>query len=375
MKKFLCHALRPALSALCICAFVVYFCLHNRANASGSKPADAGAAPMSCVPQLSGQGSYDDGVQTSVAAHSSGLILEFHKPGAVQPGAMWYRVGSFEETGVTWGGSHLIDAAGDWPAAVISKEGYVLLVYSKPLGTWWPNDSDIFYKVGTIDPYGGVDQSITWQTESIFWDAGHRPSISMNQNGVIVGVHEPGRGGDGIYYRVGHLANPAGGDFTVQWDSGPWGIRYETGINPAIAINNFNEVVAVHQVPGEALLHYRRGTVSGGAINFGGTRRYDNHAERPEVALLDSGVVLEVHGKGGLISRTGTLSLSNSEEIEWAEPVKIDDRANGWFLGLAANETDVIVTYDRYVLPGKILEAAVGKICEAPQNRWNSHTR
>jgi len=51
------------------------------------------------------------------------------------------------------------------------------------------------------------------------------------------------------------------------------------------------QVVAVHQVPGEALLHYRRGTLSGGGIQFGDSKRYDNYAERPAIALLDSGLV------------------------------------------------------------------------------------
>jgi hypothetical protein len=50
-------------------------------------------------------------------------------------------------------------------------------------------------------------------------------------------------------------------------------------INPHIAINNHNQVVEVHQV----------------------------------------------HSLGGLISRTGILSLSNAEEIEWADPAKINE--------------------------------------------------
>jgi hypothetical protein len=58
----------------------------------------------------------------------------------------------------------------------------------------------------------------------------------------------------------------------VQWDSGQYGIQYDDGINPHIAINNLNQIVSVHQVPGEPLLHYRRGTVTAGTIHFGGSR-------------------------------------------------------------------------------------------------------
>lgn len=144
---------------------------------------------------------------------------------------------------------------------------------------------------------------------------------------MIVGVHEAGRGGDGIYYRVGHLRNPAGGDYTIQWDSGQWGIKYDMGANPRIAINNHNEVISVHQVPNENLLHYRRGIVSEGTIQFTESMRYDDYATDPSVALLDSGLVLEVHGNRPqgpnrfrrLMSRTGNLSRSDPARVEWAD--------------------------------------------------------
>jgi hypothetical protein len=42
----------------------------------------------------------------------------------------------------------------------------------------------------------------------------------MNDNGLIVGVHETGHASTGMYYRVGHFTNPATWNFTIQWDSG-----------------------------------------------------------------------------------------------------------------------------------------------------------
>jgi hypothetical protein len=96
-----------------------------------------------------------------------------------------------------------------------------------------------------------------------------------------------------------------------------------TRINPHIAINNQNQVVEVHQVTGESLLHYRRGTVSDGKITFGASQRYDIDARQPAVALLDSGLVLEVHSSWeDLYSRTGKLDPSNSTLIDWSTPVK-----------------------------------------------------
>jgi hypothetical protein len=131
----------------------------------------------------------------------------------------------------------------------------------------------------------------------------------------------------------------------MQWDSGPWGIYYDEGINPHISINNKNEVVQVHQVPGEHLLHYRRGVVAGGAILFEPSRRYDNYAEQPAVALLDNGLVLEFHSLGGLIYRTGRLSQSDAEEIEWDEPVKVKSEPDIKYPALAACGTYAVQTH------------------------------
>jgi hypothetical protein len=160
-------------------------------------------------------------------------------------------------------------------------------------------------------------------------------------------VHRTHGSSDALYYRVGHLTNPAGGDYTIQWDSGAWGIEYEIGRSPSIAINNHSQVVEVHQLPGETLLHHRRGTVTGGTIKFAESRRYDNYAEKPSVALLDNGTVLEVHSLGGLISRTGSLSLSNSTDIEWNNPIKLDGDNTIEDARIATNGDFAVQTHSR----------------------------
>jgi hypothetical protein len=149
----------------------------------------------------------------------------------------------------------------------------------------------------------------------------------MNDNGVIVGVHESNAfSGTGLYYRVGQFNNPAAGDYTIAWSSGSTGVNYDDGINPHIAINNQNQVVEVHQVTLESLLHYRRGIVIEGKITFAESQRYDDEALQPAVALLDNGLVLEVHSSGeGLYSRTGKLDPSNSTLIDWSPSVKNAD--------------------------------------------------
>jgi hypothetical protein len=141
------------------------------------------------------------------------------------------------------------------------------------------------------------------------------------------------------------LRNPAGGDYTIAWSSGSTGVKYDDGENPYIAINNHNQVVEVHQVTREDLLHYRRGTVSDGKITFAESRRYENGARQPAVALLDSGLVLEVHIAVDLYSRTGKLDPSNSTLIEWSPSVNHNGGGGGGeYPALATNGKYAFVT-------------------------------
>jgi hypothetical protein len=175
-----------------------------------------------------------------------------------------------------------------------------------------------------------------------FWDAGFHASIAINDNGLIVGVHEAGHNSSGMYYRVGHLLDPAAGKYTMAWDSGSYGIHYNDGINPHISLNDSNEVVEVHQADErEHLLHYFRGTVSGGTIHFAGSQRYDDIATRPAVALTDSGFVVEIHG--GVAGRPGMLSPSDPARIEWSDAARISTK-DGTYPAVATNGTYLVAT-------------------------------
>ena len=293
---------------------------------------------------------YDIGQDPSVAAHPSGLVLEGHRTQAGN--TMWYRLGMLNGTSVTWGGSQRLTATSglqNWPNVAISKEGYVIFVYS--MGDF-KRIGNLYYMVGRIDPNGGTDQSITWLTDELPIDAGFHSSIAINDNGVILLVFESGTGGNGLYYRVGHLSNPAGGDYTIKWDSGKYGTHYDAGINPHIALNNLNEVVEVHQVSSiDDLLHYRRGTVSGGTINFEGSQRYGTLQSQPAVALLDSGLVLELHAAGSvsegptIYARTGMLNPSNPEIIDWSDSATIGARDDEVYPAVASNGSYAVGTW------------------------------
>jgi hypothetical protein len=294
--------------------------------------------------QWSSAQKYDDGVDSSVTVHPSGLVLEVHQSHALGNRGLWYHVGMLNGTSVSWGGSQSLGSSeGSWPNFAISKEGYVIFVRSSGQ---FKSGSELNYQVGKIDPYGTINQSITWLSHGK-WDAGFHSSIAINDNGIIVGVHETANSSTGLYYRVGHLTDPASGNYSITWDSGQYGVQYDDGINPHIALNNRNEVVEVHQVNGENLLHYRRGVVlSGGMIDFRGSRRYDNDASRPAVALLDSGLVVELHD--GVWATTGQLSLANPELIDWSSSLVQISNHHGTSPAIATNGSYVVGTWEYY---------------------------
>jgi hypothetical protein len=346
--------------ALILLTLAAFNLVLRTADATDSKSAYAAVAPADCNLEFGHLIQYDNGEQTSVAVNASGLVLEFHK--SQNNAGIWYHFGKVEGASVTWGRSQHAGADGYWPAVAISKEGYVIAVHSNKRQK---SGADLYYQVGKIDPNGDQNQSITWLTGFIHWDRGFHASIAMNDNGVIVGVHETHGSSDSVYYRVGHLRNPAGGDYTVDWDSGSWGMEYESGWNPRIAINNHNQIVEVHRVPGETLLHYRRGTVSGGIITFGDSRRYENYATDPSVALLDSGLVLEVHNdySTGLVSKTGSLSLSNGHDIEWPASKLIDGHTFIYSPAVATNGVYAIETHGVDVDNSLSLRSSVARVC------------
>ena len=351
------------------CRSLAMICLALSANAASAQ------TPKWSVPE-----NYDQGDQTSVAAHPSGLVLEVHRTSAFLGFGLWYHVGQLNGTGVTWGRSQLSPWEGNWPDVVISKEGYVIFV-------WTTGDSksrsDLRYAAGVIDPHGGVDQSITWLTpSSTRFDSGFHSSTVINGNGVILDVHESGSGGTGLFYRVGHLTDLAGGNYSIQWDSGTDGVRYDDGINPSIALNNDDEAVEVHQVTGEYLLHYRRGLVYGGRIYFGGSPRYDSDSSHASVALLDSGLVVELHrsDQSRVSARTGILDRNSWDKIIWSDSVVIGSESgsqNSEYPAVATNGTYAIATWGTFTTRIRHLFSSVALLApeEAFQLEWDLPAR
>jgi len=266
---------------------------------------------------------YDTGDQQGVAVNSSGVIVEVHKSEGFFGSTLWYHIGRLNAGKVTWGKVQVIDqssiphgALTTWPSVALTNDNYVIVVFSEGR---FRSDGKLYYQVGKVDPTGSVDQSIEWLTEWAQYDTGFHPNISVNNYGKIVEVHE-GDSSSTLWYRLGHMRDPSAGEYDIIWDTGERGVPYEKGENPKVSINDQGDVLEMHQVRGESLLHYMRGTISGSGINFPDINkapRYLSSASQPAVALTNSGRTLEVHKNGGMYGATGMLSATETNRVNW----------------------------------------------------------
>lgn len=271
---------------------------------------------------------FDSGVDSSVSMTSSGLVIEFHK--GHNDNSLWYHVGKVRQTWdgryfVSWGSSHPLTYDGARPSVAISKEGYLVLTYTKFAYTGYGKDVQMRYWVGVLDPNGDSTQKIEWAVKDSFYDTGQYASLCFNTNDVLVDVHESAKTAN-LFYRIGHLRNPSAGLFDVVWDSGDGGIEYDKGANPHIALNQWNQVVEAHQTQNnESLLHYRRGHLYPDHISWTSrdSFRYDNDSKQPALAMTDQSKVIEVASRNKTtFSRTGDLR-PNYARVDWSDSVQI----------------------------------------------------
>jgi hypothetical protein len=300
---------------------------------------------------------FDTGYESSVAMHPSGLIVEVHSSGQtfLTYNGLFYCIGKLDPTKgtVAWGPSRrwvTKDKNGSWPAVAITKEGYAILTYSN---AFTKDNAVLRYYVGTLDLNGGTDQLINFKVQNEKLDTGFHDSISVNYNGTIAEAHEAD-GKKGMYYRLGHLKAPASGNFNIVWDSGDLGQPWDDGVNPQIAINDNNDVVEVHQASAnDHRLHYTRAKISGNRITFGKDHPFFSAGERPAVALLNNGYLVEMHasnydkktGLSELRYRVGTLDRNNATLINWPDGTTIGYVANPG--GIGTNGAYLVSTAQR----------------------------
>ena len=168
-----------------------------------------------------------------VAINDSKVVVEVHK--SQWQKKIWYRVGTLDELKkeINWcNEDHPLGNVGCNPSVALSNEGTVVVAYE--------NGKETFYSIGKVNKDA---TEITWTDAGVerqlFNIPTTEPSISMNENGLVVAAAQ---GGDsGIVFRVGSLEN------TILWREVDQEVsRDMSGGSPVVAINKQNRIISVH---------------------------------------------------------------------------------------------------------------------------------
>lgn len=275
----------------------------------------------------------DDGEQPAVACNSQPVAVEVNKN--TKEGGVWYRVGTFNpDYTVNWTAQIGIAEDGNHPGIAMNNNDAVTAIYESngsllyQAGLLWHNDSgpavdfgtptqylngylpsiamnnnglvlevhnakdgnsDMWYSVGWIDTQNLV---IGW-TAAYYYDTGLAPAVAFNDQGVVVEFHQDE---DDLLYHVGQLQT----DKTIFW--GP-SLKYVQGHAPRVALDNDNNVIEIHQSTNNDEVSWNIGKVDGSAIAFQDSPAPLTSGVSPAVALNDTKTVIEVHQSEGGATR------------------------------------------------------------------------
>ena len=151
-------------------------------------------------------------------------------------------------------------------------------------------------------------------------DTGRNPSVAVNNIGVAVEIHE--RHNRELWYRVGMVDADSK---TINWGSSH---KYDSGVQPHVAIDDHLNVVENHESQNHETLWYHVGKVDADrkTITWGSSHKYDSGTS-PSIAIYnDPPCVVEVHKSQNhdtLFWRHGKVDAS-SKTISWGPSSKYD---------------------------------------------------
>ncbi|WP_196891969.1 phosphatidylinositol-specific phospholipase C domain-containing protein [Aureivirga marina] len=258
-----------------------------------------GAAPDVKNVQF-GYGNEFDGnsSRTTVAVNNQGNIVEVHQSRTTR--SVWYHTGKLDEVmNINWSESKKFDD-GLAPSVAMNDNNVVVEVHE----TSNIFTSDLWYHVGVHN-----GNSVSW-SQSHKYDKGVHPSIAINNQNQVVEIHKS-EGNSGLFSRVGTV-NPSNG--TISWKNNS---KFDTGHNPKIALNNNGVVVEVHNSETSGKLWYHVGRINGDRIDWGSSYEYQS-GSMPDIALLDDGTVIETHTSEGVKNNLWSMiGKVEGNQINW----------------------------------------------------------
>ena len=303
---------------------------------------------------------YDPGKQPAVAVNKDNVVVEVHQ-GQVRLTTvdLAYRAGEVvkEKNQIDW--NQLNDKkeqgkkydTGNNPSVAINNK---VVVEVHETGT-----GEIWYHTATLKPNPSDKDDRVDFNEGFYYDKGDSPSVAINDDGIVVEVHHS----DGnLWYRAGEVKGK-----NINWqpvnDSGSKIGNYNSGNTPSVAINNNGVVVEVHEnETGEIYYHiaFLKSDKPNNWVEFQPGIRYDK-GYSPSVAINDNGIVVVIHNsdESTLVYCTGQVN-TNLNKIDWSKPqtIKYDDKKLSR-PKVACNTTLAVETHEEYI---RIVKPGLGDV-------------
>src|SRR5581483_1106949 len=173
---------------------------------------------------------YEKGLEPKIAINNSLKVIELHAGGSNQD--LWYTLGTLQPDGtVEWEQQHelpnvLMDSG---PAIAMDDSGNIVTLELDL-------DTSIYYRIGNTNDTPVIGKAIPCNDEDGNPEAGVNPSVSLNNNGVVVQFYECTKG---LCYRIGELEASQG---TISWQASTT-FSYSAGHKPAVGINDNGVVI------------------------------------------------------------------------------------------------------------------------------------
>jgi hypothetical protein len=226
----------------------------------------------------------------------------------------WYRLGSLHQATINWGPSRHF-GAGTTPRVALNGHDFAIEVHKNQLGF------SLYCSYGSIG--GGTDDEVRWG-QSLKYDNGITPAVAMNDAGLVVEVHETdARFSHALWYNLAAVKG-SGANRRVDWIKGAKD-TYDSGVTPAVAVNNRGIIVAVHKAYGNPWMWWQVFRVEGNKLK----RYYKKQfaaGRNPSVAITDDGlIIVTANTPNGSLLRQFTAQLNDKLEIVGPNAVKYYD--------------------------------------------------
>ncbi len=175
-------------------------------------------------------GDYDTGLGADVALNNHDVVLEVHQASDGSP-ELSYNLGAVESGAIVWNVKSQPLGAGQHPSVALDDNGTAVVVSQD-------SHANLQWTLYTVTTGG-----LTLLAGPTTFDTGTPASVALNNNGVVLVVHQSSN--HDLDYNLGRLdlqQTPAKISFTTSSGTG-----YDTGAAPAVALNDYDLAVEIHQ--------------------------------------------------------------------------------------------------------------------------------